>query len=245
MPTLFVSDLHLSEKRPGKLDLFYALLERAAHDAQAVYILGDLFEYWLGDDDDAAPHPAIIDALAKLTAAGPALHVMHGNRDFLMGSRFSDRTRCKLLDDLTVIALHGRRTLLMHGDLLCTRDLPYQELRRTVQDPDWQRAVLAKPLTERRALAEHMRIDSEEAKNGKQSVIMDVEQSAVEQFMLDHKLLYLIHGHTHRPARHEFTLSGETAYRFVLSDWYEGDGVLVCSEDDWQQMRVAEYLDGG
>ena len=243
MPTLFVSDLHLSEERPGKLDLFYALLERAASDAYAVYILGDLFEYWLGDDDDAAPHPAIIDALAKLTATGTTLHVMHGNRDFLMGRRFADLTHCKLLADPTVITLHGRRTLLMHGDLLCTRDLPYQELRRTVQDPNWQRAVLSKSLAERRGLAEQMRLGSEAAKTGKQAIIMDVEQSAVEQFMLAHDLLHLIHGHTHRPARHEFTLGDEPAFRFVLSDWYEGDGVLVCDDSDWRQMRVAEYLD--
>ncbi len=242
MTTLFVSDLHLSEERPEKLELFYALLERAARSAESVYILGDLFEYWLGDDDDAEPHLAIVDALAGLRSAGPSVHVMHGNRDFLMGNRFGELIGCELMDDPAVITLYGRRTLLMHGDLLCTQDLPYQELRRTVRDPNWQHSVLAKPLTQRRALAEQMRIGSEQAKNGKQAFIMDVEQSAVEQFMLAHKLVYLIHGHTHRPACHEFSLGGETAYRFVLSDWYERDGVLVCNDDDWRQMRVEEYV---
>jgi len=243
--TVFVSDLHLGPERPAKLELFERLLAHAARHCEALYVLGDLFEYWVGDDDDAPPHPRVIEALAALTRTDTKLFVMHGNRDFLIGERFVDRTGCRLLDDPTVIDLYGVPTLLMHGDLLCTRDVDYQALRRTVRDPAWQRAALARPLVERRALAGQMRDGSRAAMNGKSETIMDVEPDAVDAALRRHDVLDLIHGHTHRPAVHEFVCAGRRARRTVLGDWYELDSVLACEPGGRQRLlRVEDLLDG-
>jgi UDP-2,3-diacylglucosamine hydrolase len=244
MRALFVSDLHLSAERPDKLELFYRLLAHGARSADALYILGDLFEYWLGDDDDEAPHGDIVAALAAFTATATPLYVMHGNRDFLIGANFVAETGCRLLSDPTTIELGGNRILLMHGDLLCSKDLPYQQLRRTVQDPAWRKNVLSKSLDERRDLAAQMRAGSEDAKDTKDAYIMDVDTETVRSYMREHGVLRLIHGHTHRPDLHEFPLDGEPAYRYVLSDWYERDSVLVCEQDGWRQLGVEQYLTG-
>ncbi|MCC7410840.1 MAG: UDP-2,3-diacylglucosamine diphosphatase [Gammaproteobacteria bacterium] len=245
MNVLFVSDLHLSSERMTKLALFGRLLEHAARYCEALYILGDLFEYWVGDDDDTPPHPQVLRMLAAFSAAGRSLYMMHGNRDFLVGERFLAATGCRLLADPLVVPIHGVPTLLMHGDLLCTGDLPYQQLRRTVRSPDWQREALARPLIERRAIAGSMRAGSVAATASKREELMDVEQSTVNEFMRRHAVTRLVHGHTHRPAVHEFELDGQRARRTVLGDWYEDDCVLVCSGADRQLLLgVEDYLAG-
>lgn len=245
MTTLFVSDLHLAPERPGKLALFERLIERTAGRCDALYVLGDLFEYWVGDDDDGPPHPAVIAALAHFSAAGSPLYVMHGNRDFLLGERFARETGARLLPDPTVIELYGEPTLLMHGDTLCTNDHDYQALRRQVRDPEWQRRALARPLAERRALARQMRDGSRDAIAGKAESIMDVDEATVREAFRRHGVRRMIHGHTHRPAVHEMPLDGGYVRRIVLGDWYERDSVLVCRADRSERLlRVEDFLEG-
>lgn len=242
MATLFISDLHLSHERPDKLVLFYQLLSGPALRAEALYILGDLFEVWVGDDDTTPPCPDILAALAAFSHAGAPLRVMHGNRDFLMGSRFESLTGCALLPETSVIDLYGEKTLLLHGDTLCTADLDYQAFRRQVRDPNFQLGFLARPLAERLAMAKQIRNESRMQTSQKEAAIMDVSQEAVEQSMTEHSVLQLIHGHTHRPAIHEFSLNGRDARRIVLGDWYQRDIVLLCDERDQKLMAVTELL---
>lgn len=242
MPTLFISDLHLSKDRPDKLQLFYEFIARSARHADALYILGDLFEMWLGDDDTSPPNAKILDSLASLGKNGTPLFVMRGNRDFLMGPGFQATTGCKLLPDPSVVMLYGVRTLLMHGDSLCTKDVEYQALRRRVTRPEWQQAFLRQPLHERRALANQLRATSVQAVRDKALEITDVEPAAVEATMAKHNVRRLIHGHTHRPAIHDFTIRGERAERIVLGDWYVDDKVLVCEENRRRLMPATEVI---
>ncbi|MGE0385917.1 MAG: UDP-2,3-diacylglucosamine diphosphatase [Gammaproteobacteria bacterium] len=243
MTVAFISDLHLCADRPHKVTLFERLLAHLAGRCQALYVLGDLFEYWVGDDDDTPPNPGVVAAIAILVQAGTAVGVLHGNRDFLLGEGFARATGATLLAETAVVELHGVPTLLMHGDLLCTRDLPYQQLRRTVQNPQWKAAALARPLAERRAIAAQMRDGSVEAKLAKAEEIMDVEPAAVGEALDRHGVRHLIHGHTHRPAVHEFQHGAQRARRTVLGDWYALDSVLVCEPGDRQRLlRVEDYL---
>jgi UDP-2,3-diacylglucosamine hydrolase len=240
MTTLFISDLHLDAERPEPLARFHALLAGPARRADSLYILGDLFEAWLGDDDDRAPHPEVLSSLRALTETGKPVYVMHGNRDFLMGRRFEDDTGCMLLPDPTVVQLYGEWTLLMHGDTLCTEDHDYQAFRRQVRDPRWQAGFLALPLAQRAALAQQAREGSRQAMQGKSEEIMDVTQAAVAEALRNHRVRLLIHGHTHRPAIHD--LDGE-GRRVVLGDWYECDSVLVLDERGPELTRVAALDD--
>jgi len=242
MTTLFISDLHLSQERPEKLDLFFQFLRRPALDANALYILGDLFEALVGDDDESPPKPEIFNALSLLTASGVALYVMPGNRDFLMGEGFELKTGGKLLPDPYVIELCGEKTLLMHGDLLCTKDIDYLKFRFMVRNPDWQQQFLDKPLPERHKIAQQLRAASKEAMKDKIPLIMDVEQKTVEHFMLTHKVNRLIHGHTHRTAVHQFNLNGKPSTRTVLGDWYQNENVLICNETDQKIVSVQDTL---
>jgi UDP-2,3-diacylglucosamine hydrolase len=227
VPALFISDLHLSEDRPAANERFFALLEEQARAADALYILGDFFEYWIGDDDLGYPFNAVIaGVLRELTRAGVPLYLMHGNRDFLIGSRFCEATGASLLEDPTVIDLQGERTLLMHGDTLCTDDLDYQAWRRTARSPAWQRQFLAKSLAERRVAIVGMREKSKEVIQAKPAEIMDVNDDAVRQAMEQHGVKRLIHGHTHRPGRHRIDLEGGRGERWVLPDWYGRGGYL-------------------
>lgn len=223
-PTLFISDLHLCPSRPAVNALFMRFLSEQAAKADALYILGDLFEYWIGDDDMASGLNAeVAAALRALTAGGTRAFFMHGNRDFLVGTAFAEATGVTLLPDPTVIELHGQRVLLMHGDTLCTDDTDYQRFRAMVRDPAWQAAFLARPLEVRRAEVEEMRRRSEASKRAKPMAIMDVAQRAVEDVL--RIFAYpplLIHGHTHRPARHEIVADGHTTTRIVLADWHAG-----------------------
>jgi UDP-2,3-diacylglucosamine hydrolase len=227
--TLFISDLHLDESRPGIVASFERFLGEIVPGADALYILGDLFESWVGDDGLALPFPARVAARLRAAADGVPVHFMHGNRDFLVAERFARETGARLIDDPTAVDLYGTPALLMHGDTLCTGDAQYQAFRAQVRDPRWQQAALARPLDERLAIARGMRSDSEGAKQGKDMAIMDVAPAAVEEAFARSGAALLIHGHTHRPARHVHAVGGEERIRWVLPDWYERGGYLEAS----------------
>jgi UDP-2,3-diacylglucosamine hydrolase len=221
MATLFISDLHLDDARPRIVEAFENLLATQAAELQALYILGDLFESYIGDDDDATLNARVARATRKVRDAGVPVYFMHGNRDFLLGRDYAERAGMTLLDDPAVIELSGERVLLMHGDTLCTDDAAYFQFRKLVRDPDWQRAFLAKPLAERRVFAAQARGESRKHTASAKPEIMDVNQAAVEAAMRTHGVRRLIHGHTHRPATHHFDTDGMKAERIVLGDWYE------------------------
>jgi UDP-2,3-diacylglucosamine hydrolase len=237
--TLFISDLHLSAERPATVELLLGFLAGRARQASRLFILGDFFDAWIGDDEDAPPIPDVISALRGLTAAGTACFLMHGNRDFLIGRRFCRATGCALLKDPFLTAFDGEPTLLMHGDLLCTDDQAYQRFRRRVRNPLIQRLFLWKSLVSRRALAADYRRKSAAANAGKNEQIMDVNQSTVAEYLRRFGAARLIHGHTHRPGEHLLSLAGGQARRLVLAEWHEGRGeVLVHQSGAWRRERV-------
>lgn len=229
--TFFISDLHLDATRPAITDLFLRFLRKQVTAADALYILGDLFEVWIGDDDPAPEHQTVIAALRDLATQGVSLYFMHGNRDFLIGADFAARSGCSLLADPTLINLYGTPTLLMHGDTLCSDDTVYQQFRTQVRDPHWQRDFLAKPLPVRRALATAARAESAAHTAGSAYDIMDANPNAISAALRDHNTRQLIHGHTHRPAIHDFELDGAAARRIVLGDWYEQGSALRCTAE--------------
>lgn len=230
MPVLFISDLHLHAERPDGIEQFLQFMRTDAPAASALYILGDLFEAWIGDDDTDPGHAPVIAALAELRRDNVPCYFMHGNRDFLIGKRFAAATGCVLLDDWHVIEVAGQRAVLTHGDLLCTDDTSYQQLRSMVRDPSWQREFLAKSLDERRAIVTELRERSKTETAEKPAEIMDVNQTAVEAALRQHGVSILVHGHTHRPAVHEFVADGSPATRIVLGDWYDRGSVLRWGE---------------
>lgn len=242
MTTLFVSDLHLSHERPAQLELFQAFMAGPARAAGTLYILGDLVEVWAGDDDRTPPHPWLIDSLRAYTRDGGRLYVMRGNRDFLMGERFCAETGATLLDDPSEIELGGRRALIMHGDLLCTRDVSYQYYRRLVHAAWFQVLFLAIPGFLRVRIAHGFRQLTRRLGNGKPATKTDVEQQTVETVMQQHDVTLLIHGHTHRPGIHDFSLDGVPARRIVIGDWYEQDSVLVSDDQGERLVRVGDLL---
>lgn len=227
MARLFVSDLHLDAAAPRAIEQFLAFLRNEAASAEALYILGDLFEAWVGDDDPEPARARICEALAELTARGVACFVLHGNRDFLLGEGFSRRTGCLLLPDPVVAEIDGERVLLTHGDALCRGDRSYQELRSTVRDPIWQQRFLALPLAVRARLADRARAGSRLHTARAVPRIMDVDPAAVVAAHRATGARRIIHGHTHRPGIHESLVDGRPAYRIVLGAWYEQGSVLV------------------
>lgn len=230
--TLFISDLHLTPERPGPADLFRRFLDEVAPQAAALYILGDLFEAWVGDDDLDLPfHADIAGRLKSLTQAGVPVHFIPGNRDFLAGPALAEATGWTQLPDPSLIDLHATPTLISHGDAYCTDDAPYQAFRQQVRDARWQAEFLAKPLEERRAMARAIRERSEQAKAGKRPTIMDVNAEAVQAAMVQSGARRLIHGHTHRPARHVLQIDGAECERWVLADWYETGAYLACGPE--------------
>ena len=229
MATLFISDLHLSPERPHVHPQFFDLTGRIARRADALYVLGDLFEYWVGDDDLGDPlNTAVADALRALSVSGVPVRLMHGNRDLLIGRAFAQRCGAELIDDAVLVDLYGVRTLVMHGDTLCTDDTDYQKFRAYARDSGNQARFLARPLAERREEMLEMRRRSEESKRAKPVDIMDVSGYAVDKVLRDHGYPRLIHGHTHRPARHVHVVDGRACERWVLNDWYERGGYLRC-----------------
>jgi UDP-2,3-diacylglucosamine hydrolase len=230
---LFISDLHLSESTPAVRKRFLEFLAGPCREAEALYILGDLFETWVGDDDmDSTFNRKIIEALAELTSSGTALFIMHGNRDFLLGQAFADACGAVLLSDPTEVTLYGTRTVLMHGDQLCTGDTAYQAWRKQVRSAAWQRQVLALPIEERRKMAREATGMSRDAKKAKSMEIMDVTLQAVTDLLRKYEYPRLIHGHTHRPARHVYHLDDNTCERWVLPDWSANRaGYLYCDSE--------------
>ena len=229
--TLFISDLHLDPARPEHLDALEKLLAEHAGKADALYVLGDLFEAWIGDDDDTPFNLDAIAAFRQFSDSGSKLYFMHGNRDFLLGDKFADDCGGVLLDEGTVADLYGTRALLMHGDSLCTEDHAYQQFRAMARDPQWQQGMLAKPLEERRALAQGMRMQSQGNNANKPENIMDVTPAEVVRVMEDAGVRHLIHGHTHRPAVHDVALKDGTGTRWVLGDWGELGWWIVADSD--------------
>ncbi|MDR5865899.1 UDP-2,3-diacylglucosamine diphosphatase [Halomonas koreensis] len=229
MSTLLISDLHLHPGAPAITEAFLAWLDGRARDAEALYILGDFFEAWIGDDlldlGDADPTGTaplaarIAEALRRVAQAGTAVYLMHGNRDFLLGSRFAEAAGATLISDPCVVTLGDERVLLMHGDSLCTRDEAYMAFRAKARDPQWQAQILAMPIPERLALARQLRDQSGEANSNKAEDIMDVTPEEVHAALRAHGVTTMIHGHTHRPAVHELELDGAPARRYVLGDW--------------------------
>lgn len=229
---LFISDLHLCASRPQITTTFLHFLKNTANNAKALYILGDLFEYWAGDDDlEDAHHQTIIAAFRKLADSGVNIYFMHGNRDFLIAEAFCKAAKISLLQDPTLINLHGKRALLSHGDDLCTDDAAYQTFRRQVRDPQWQADFLGQSLQSRKHQIEAIRMRSEQEKSQKSAQIMDVNQDAVTALLTayDYPEL-LVHGHTHRPNQHHIQLNGHNITRWVLGDWYEQGSYLVCDK---------------
>jgi UDP-2,3-diacylglucosamine hydrolase len=227
MSTLFIADLHLDDSRPQITSLFeHYLASDEVRRADALYILGDLVEAWIGDDDDTELPRRIATATRAVRDAGIPVYFMVGNRDFLLGEAFAERAGFTLLEDGTVHDLYGTSTLLMHGDALCTDDVAYQTVRRNVRTPEWKAQVLAMPLEARRAFAAKAREDSRAHTGTTHETIMDVNTDAVAEAMRTAGVSRLIHGHTHRPAIHSFDLDGQAAERIVLGDWYEQGSVL-------------------
>ncbi len=228
-PALFVSDLHLAAERPQMAARFLRFLAEEARAASALYILGDLFDHWVGDDDADEPfNRQVLGALGALAASGVEVSFLHGNRDFLLSGRSAVRGGLQLVHDPTVRELFGTRTLLMHGDTLCSDDVRYQRFRARVRRPGVVRAFLALPRSLRRAIAGGLRSVSESEKDAKPPEIMDVAVPTVEAALRAHGYPRLIHGHTHRPARHLHEIDGQTCERWVLADWYRRGSFLRC-----------------
>lgn len=239
MHTLFISDLHLAPERPQITDQFLRFVSNTAPRAAALYILGDLFEYWVGDDDIKDPlNGTASSALAALADGGTPVFLMRGNRDVLLGADFAMRCRATLLDDPVLVDLHGTPTLLTHGDALCTDDVDYQRFRTYARDPDNQAKFLAQPLAARREQMLGLRAQSEASKQQKTEAIMDIAPAAVEELLRKHGYPRLIHGHTHRPARHLHTVDGHACERWVLNDWYETGGCLRCDAAGCSVVRA-------
>jgi UDP-2,3-diacylglucosamine hydrolase len=235
---LFISDLHLAAGDAETIRRFVVFLDGPARAAEELYILGDLFEAWIGDDDDDPRIAPIVAALRRLTAAGIPCKIMHGNRDFLLGPRFCELTGCKLLGDFERVTLFGQPVLLTHGDLLCTDDTRYMTLRAELRSAAWQREFLGKPLAERRQVASDLRQLSATEIAQKSDYIMDVNQAAVERTMREHDVTLLLHGHTHRPAVHRFDLGGRQAARIVLGAWYHEASIVRWSAAGFAVERI-------
>jgi UDP-2,3-diacylglucosamine hydrolase len=228
--TLFVSDLHLEGGRPDIGQQFLGFLETDARRADALYILGDLFESWIGDDDPDPHYATIKKALRVLADTGIPVRFMHGNRDFLIGEGFAADTGVELLEDPCRVDLYGQAVLLSHGDALCTDDVKYQEVRSITRNTDWQAMMLAKPLAERQAIATRARADSRAHGGSIDPAISDVNQQEVLKLLRAHGVSTLLHGHTHRPDVHHFLLEDRPATRIVLGDWYEQGSVVWWDE---------------
>lgn len=226
MTTLFISDLHIDADSPAITRQFLELLSGEARTAEALYVLGDLFESWVGDDAPDTAQAAAIAGLRSLTSSGVPCFVMHGNRDFLLGSRFCDLTGARLLPDPLIVTLYGERVLAMHGDALCTDDGAYQRLRATVRNADWQRRFLALSVAARRALAGAARVGSRAHTSALEYTITDVSQASVAAVLRAAGVATLLHGHTHRPAIHPLVVEGRACTRIVLGDWHAQGSVL-------------------
>lgn len=237
--TLLISDLHLSADQPQSMAALRRFAADIAPQAEALYILGDLFEYWAGDDDlHDTFHQQVIDALRGIAERGTKVYLMHGNRDLLMGQALAQACSATLLDDPALVDLYGTPTLLSHGDTLCTDDTEYQRFRAQVHDADFQRQFLARPLAERKAWIEQLRAHSKAEKQYKDSAIMDVNNEAVAALLREYRYPRLIHGHTHRPKRHEHLVDGHACERWVLGDWGRQGSALRCDAGGCRPLDI-------
>jgi UDP-2,3-diacylglucosamine hydrolase len=234
-PVFFISDLHVCAERPRITQLFKRFIADIAPAAESLYILGDLFEYWIGDDQlDGDPLARdVAQRLHSLAAVGTKIFFMHGNRDFLIGERFAREAGLLILPDPTLINVGATPVLLMHGDTLCTDDVRYQAFRQQVRSAEWQQAILVKPVPERQALAQSIRSQSDIEKSMKPDAIMDVNADAVTDVFRGQGYPVIVHGHTHRPARHENLHDGHACLRWVLQDWHEVGGYLSLTNGKW------------
>ena len=246
---LFISDLHLSPQAPGVTRIFLDFLGGRARNAEHLYILGDLFEVWVGDDGIDDPDDGfnrqIVSALRALTDSGVKLSVLHGNRDFLLGEEFAARSGARLLPDPFVLSLPTWQFVLSHGDLLCTDDTDYQAFRTQVRDPAWRNVFLAKPLAERKAIAAALRQQSENAKQAKanpsQRYLMDLNPRATDDFLRAHGYATFVHGHTHLPAKHDHLVDGIHIERWVMTDWQENQGECLCWDGERLERTILNY----
>lgn len=237
---LFISDLHLTLEKPKTTRLFLNFLKQRAQGVEALYILGDFFDVWIGDDDPTPPNASIKQQLKKLTDSGTAVYLQQGNRDFMIGDRFCQETGVILMDDYIVIDLFDQPTLLMHGDLLCTDDTAYLQFRAKSHADSWKQMMLSKPLFLRLLIGRWYRFRSHFHKRKKTDEIKDVNLQSVIDTMREYKVLRLIHGHTHRPAVHDFEIDKKAAQRFVLPDWkHSVPGVLCWCKDGYTIEKIA------
>ncbi len=241
MARLFVSDVHLDGSAPEATEQFIAFLAAQGPRAEALYILGDLFEAWVGDDDADPQKERVCRALRALGERGVACFALHGNRDFLLGQGFAERSGCRLLTDPVIAQLGEERVLLTHGDALCTDDRPYQELRSVVRDPAWQRRFLALPLSSRELLADEARAGSRRHTSRTVPYIMDVNEAAVTAAFRAAQVRRMIHGHTHRPAVHDIELDGGRAQRIVLGAWHEQGSYLLYEAGRYELRELPRF----
>ncbi|MDM8560249.1 UDP-2,3-diacylglucosamine diphosphatase [Candidatus Parabeggiatoa sp. HSG14] len=240
---LFIADLHLDPKRPTPMALCLKFLADYARQSEALYILGDLFEVWVGDDDDNPTYQKILAALHDLTTSGIPVYVMCGNRDFLLGEDFAKVTGCQVIPDSYLIDLYGVSTLLMHGDSLCTLDVEYQAFRQQVRNRKWQEQFLAQPLTQRHILAQQARTQSQAKTTTTLEAIMDVTSDAVISVLETHGVYHLIHGHTHRPFVHHLKVNGKNAIRRVVGDWRDDKAIILkCTPKNCQLINLYEKI---
>ena len=231
MATLFISDLHLEAARPEIGEQFLAFLAGPAREAEALYILGDLFEAWIGDDDPSPYYADMKQAIREVSDAGVPVYFMHGNRDFMIGERFAEEAGVTLLPDPCPVELYGEKVLLSHGDYLCTDDVEYQKVRAMTRNPEWQAMMMSKSIEERIAVARQARDQSMARNASLAEEIMDVNDDAVEEAIREHGVDILLHGHTHRPAVHPLHVDERPVHRIVLGDWYEQGSMVEWDED--------------
>ena len=246
---VLISDLHLEEARPDLASFFEELVSVLSGRIDTLYILGDFFESWIGDDGAGDFESAIADSLRHLRDSGTAIRLMHGNRDFLIGQQWLDTFGGELLEDPVSTTIAGTPVTLMHGDSLCTDDVQYMKFRATARSPQWQQQILAMPIAQRRQLAQALRGASKESQTMKSAEIMDANAQAILDAFMRHGTPWIIHGHTHRPAIHSYTVDGNSVFRMVLGDWSDHTHIGWLTPDNPPALvridagRVAQQLD--
>lgn len=231
MQQLFVSDLHLEDARPDITRAFFHLLDQLHGQYEELYLLGDIFEVWLGDDTPSTGAHQLAEKLHAIASQGVRIFLMHGNRDFLIGQAYADRCGASLIQEPWLLTVSGKKALLMHGDVLCTQDVDYLAFRQMVRNPTWQSAFLSKPIAERIAIGRELREKSQASAKEKADTIMDVTPAEVVTIMEQHQIELLIHGHTHRPAVHAVALASSNGTRMVLGDWYKMGWYILADKD--------------